>query len=471
MKLQLDSLKKKVAFGYVVGFVIVFAVASINWSMHGRVKETVLSCQRVSGLFDMSIEIRRLEKSYLMYGKDEDMRELGGLVDNAGGIVSEDPGMLLLFTTPEVLAELRKSLEKYKKLLYSVRKMQGYSSKSLWEDRLKEEGKNISETIEDVSRTGGKASEAVLKEARDTVIASLVLVAFTGFLTGALFYRMFIKPFRSLEDRMNRIADGEFSLSPIESSDREFVSLNRAFERMLSELEARRMRLIESEKLASLGRLLSGAAQELHDPLSNISTSCRILVKNASTADAKFKQETLSQIEDETERAKEMLRSLLDFSIMGKKETFDIAKAVEDAKLFVKTEMAPKTDFLINIPEGLSIFADRQKLVNAFTNLFKNSAEATAEKVKISVSSRILDDGSVEITVSDNGPGIKPSVLPKIFNPFFSTKGYKKGAGLGLFTVHNIIVNEHGGSIDASSEEGGGATFKITLPQSMTAAL
>lgn len=260
---------------------------------------------------------------------------------------------------------------------------------------------------------------------------------------------------------MKSIANGEFSFIPVVSRDRELMSLSKAFNTMLVELELRQMHLVQTEKLASLGTLLFGVAHELNNPLSNISTSCQILKEEIDEADIGYKKELLSQIESETDRAKDILRSLLDYSRSGEKETINLKKMVAESIRFIGGDAPAKVGIDLNIPEDLSLFADKQKLQQVFLNLIKNAMEAIEGEGKISISARKVKD-TVEIKVSDTGEGMEPEMPSKIFDPFFTTKIAKKGYGLGLFVAHNII-SEHGGTIDVESSPGHGTTFLIKL--------
>ena len=131
---------------------------------------------------------------------------------------------------------------------------------------------------------------------------------------GQILSRMVVKPLKMLEESMGVIAEGKFERVSIDSHDREILSLANAFNTMLKELELRQRHLVQSEKLASLGTLLSGVAHELNNPLSNISSSCQILTEEIEDTDIAYKKELLSQIDEQTDRARNIVRSLLEFS-------------------------------------------------------------------------------------------------------------------------------------------------------------
>jgi two-component system, NtrC family, sensor kinase len=130
----------------------------------------------------------------------------------------------------------------------------------------------------------------------------------------------------------------------------------------------------------------------------------------------------------------------------------------------------------VDIPDDIVVFADKQRLQQAFLNLVKNAVESVGGNGEVSIVARIhaptaADDQdncriggtSVDITIKDNGTGITPELLPRIFDPFFTTKDVGRGMGLGLFIVYQII-EEHEGCISVSSEAGTGTTFVIRLP-------
>jgi len=241
------------------------------------------------------------------------------------------------------------------------------------------------------------------------------------------------------------------------------MSLSKAFNTMLVELELRQMHLVQTEKLASLGTLLFGVAHELNNPLSNISTSCQILKEEIDEADIGYKKELLSQIENETDRAKDILRSLLDYSKSGEKETINLKRTVSESIRFIGGDAPAKVEIDLNIPEGLELFADKQQLQQVFLNLIKNAMEAIEGEGKISISAKKVKD-TVEIKVSDTGKGMEQEILSKIFDPFFTTKDVGMGTGLGLSVSYGII-EKLGGRIEVQSTPNNGAVFTIIIPK------
>ena len=245
----------------------------------------------------------------------------------------------------------------------------------------------------------------------------------------------------------------------------------------------RQKSLMRSERLASLGTMLFGVAHELNNPLSNISTSCQILTEEIEQSDIGTQKKYLNQIDQQTERARNIVRSLLDFSREKefRKKRVLLEPLMRQTVSFVRGKIPAKSVVKLTIPEELSVYVDAQRLQQVFINLIRNALDVIKENGEIHISACTLElpkspegisfasgcqakNALVEIRVSDNGPGIAPDNLPHIFDPFFTTKDVGYGMGLGLFVVYEII-EEHDGCISVQSTPDKGTTFCIRLPQ------
>jgi two-component system, NtrC family, sensor kinase len=158
-----------------------------------------------------------------------------------------------------------------------------------------------------------------------------------------------------------------------------------------------------------------------------------------------------------------------------------LRKIVEQTVRFIKSDIPANVTVVVDVPEDIVIFADKQRLQQAFLNLIKNAVEAATEGGSVSIaadkcvpatgeedtpmflSGCNIEGAAVDITIKDNGHGIASEILPRIFDPFFTTKDVGKGMGLGLFIVYQII-DEHEGCISVNSEIGEGTTFLVRLP-------
>ncbi len=266
-----------------------------------------------------------------------------------------------------------------------------------------------------------------------------------------------------------------------------------ALQKSLEELKAAQAQLIQSEKMASLGELTAGIAHEIQNPLNfvnNFSDVSAELVdemneelKNGNIEEARMIAEDLKQnlgkINHHGKRAGDIVKGMLQHSrtSSGQKELTDInALADEYLRLAYhglrakdKTfNAATKTDYDDNV--GL-IKIIPQDIGRVVLNLITNAFYAVNERKKqqqegyepvVSISTKKQKD-SIEIIVKDNGTGITPKVLDKIFQPFFTTKPTGQGTGLGLSLSYDI-VKAHGGELKVGTKEGEGSVFIIQIP-------
>lgn len=222
--------------------------------------------------------------------------------------------------------------------------------------------------------------------------------------------------------------------------------------------------LREKENLALIGEVVSSIAHSLSNPLNIISGNADYLLLNKKESEPDY--EELKTIVDETTRITKSLRGLLNFSrpLNVEKTRIDLNKLAEGVVNNSRYAIGNKD---ISIKKILDkdlphIMADKAQIEDALANLVINSIQAFTASGEVTVLTR-ANAHSVYIEVRDNGPGIPPENADKIFRPFFSSKGYGKGTGLGLPIVKRI-VEEHKGTVQLKSIPGKGTTFIITLP-------
>jgi two-component system, NtrC family, sensor kinase len=237
-------------------------------------------------------------------------------------------------------------------------------------------------------------------------------------------------------------------------------------ERAYRELKALQVKLIQSEKMSSLGRMAAGVAHEINNPLGSILVYSHLLLEDAPP-DAPEK-ETLQKIIRETTRCKEIVQELLGFSRtqQGKRRGLDLSKVVETTLRLVRPqplfhEVERTIDFA---PGPLHVEAEQGLLQQAIMNILVNAAEAMDGKGRITV--RTYADErrrTANVSIADTGPGIPAELMNELFEPFFTTKEEGHGTGLGLSITYNI-VQQHGGTIEVRSRPGEGAEIVISLP-------
>jgi PAS domain S-box-containing protein len=223
-------------------------------------------------------------------------------------------------------------------------------------------------------------------------------------------------------------------------------------------------RLMQADKLSSIGLLAAGVAHEVNTPLAVISTYAQMLAKQITTDDPKSK--LLDKIAKQTFRASEIVNSLLSFSRTSTTDfvQVDVNKLVRETFPLVEHQlMKSQVKVQLDIDDNLGLVKGNSgKLQQVLLNLFLNARDAMPGGGTLTIRTW-SEDEFARIQVSDTGDGIPPEYLARIYDPFFTTKGPKKGTGLGLSVSYGII-REHGGTIEVTSKLGEGATFLISLP-------
>ena len=227
-------------------------------------------------------------------------------------------------------------------------------------------------------------------------------------------------------------------------------------------------RLMQADKLSSIGLLAAGVAHEVNTPLAVISTYAQMLAKQISGDEQKAP--LLEKIARQTFRASEIVNSLLNFSRTSPTEfvPVDLNKVLRETLTLVEHQFAKssvKVD--LKLDESITLIKGSPgKLQQVFLNLFLNGRDAIESGGSAGGSLTVETDrwnGAVRVSVRDTGVGIAPENLARIFDPFFTTKGALKGTGLGL-SVSYGIVREHGGDIAVHSQPGRGTQFLLTFP-------
>lgn len=318
------------------------------------------------------------------------------------------------------------------------------------------------------------------------VLGVLLVLLLSFFITTGI-----IRPLREMVGATRRIAEGDLALElPITSKD-EIGQLAESFNHMLVRLKQARQeledygrvlevkveersqqlrtiqaQLMQSEKLASLGRLASGVAHEINSPLTGILTFSHLLMRRLK--DHPELQKELELIVRETSRVSTIVRGLLDFARESKPQKrpcnvneliLYTLSLVERQSVFQNIQISKNLDLQIPI-----ILLDGNQIQQVFMNVLLNSADAMANGGSLTISSSWApSDSLVKVKFCDTGCGIPEENLSKIFDPFFTTKSAKKGTGLGLAVSYGII-ERHRGRIEVQSEMGKGTTFTIQLP-------
>jgi two-component system NtrC family sensor kinase len=266
-------------------------------------------------------------------------------------------------------------------------------------------------------------------------------------------------------DAQNALRVGSVTMTPIVEDGRVTGCLgivrDMTEERMLAE------QLLQREKLAAVGQLVSGVAHELNNPLAGIMAFSQLmLAMSGATPD---QQDALVTIHKEAKRAAKIVSNLLIFARQRHPERTDadlnqvMQDTVELRRYALRTH---QIDVDLELDPDLPLtWADAFQLQQVILNLLTNAEQALKNhEGDKRITMRTHRQGELIVaSVADNGPGIPPDALDQIFNPFFTTKAVGEGTGLGL-SISDAIIREHGGQMRVSSRPGQGAVFTVELP-------
>lgn len=318
------------------------------------------------------------------------------------------------------------------------------------------------------------------------VVCVVVLLAMLAFSTTRI-----TNPLHKMVLATHQIAKGDLSHKLNISSKDEIGALAESFNQMTKELKAANEKLIEwgttlekkvqertreltemqahlvqSEKLASLGKLAAGIAHEINNPLGGILIYSHLLLEDTGKENPQY--ENLKKIVKETTRCKDIVKGLLEFARPRDPEMIltDINETVENSlSIMERQALFQNINLEKNYADDLpKIVSDSSQLQQVFVNIIINAAEAMDGNGTLSIKTSLGDNGeSIDIEFTDTGHGIREEDKKRLFEPFFTTKEVGRGTGLGLAISYGIIRKHHG-TIKVTSQEGKGSTFTVMLP-------
>jgi signal transduction histidine kinase len=481
MLMRTTSIRGKIAVGFLLSFLFLLLVAAAMFLTLVVVEDQVGVHAGVSRFLDTTLEMRRYEKNYLLYGQHQDLEAARTYAELALGLARAEAGArrptwqrrvlgMPVETRPEGFDPVRtgRLLGEYRALLERVGERPapadpGEALATVTATR--DLGRRITDIAEQLSAAEGRSIQAMLQAGRRTLLVMVV-----GFLLGtALLARVMVltalRPLQDLERGLQRIATGDYRELPERAGIAEIDSMNAAFNRMLHEVLEHRQAVRESERLASLGTALAGIAHEINNPLSNITTTAQRLQRKAGPDVPAPVLKGLDDIFGQTMRVKGLVADLLEFARGREPHPRPaelkalIATAVRH--LGASRDVAGVRFQVECHPERIVVQVDQEQLERVFLNLLENAVDAVLGRGEVKVVAS--EDGArVLIRVSDSGGGMTPEVQEKVFQPFYSTKD--RGTGLGLAIVLNIVQKHHG-EIRVESVVGRGTTFTVVLPK------
>jgi signal transduction histidine kinase len=240
--------------------------------------------------------------------------------------------------------------------------------------------------------------------------------------------------------------------------------LARNFETQRVELQLTEKRARVAEELASVATLVAGLAHEIGTPMGVIQGHANQLESAISDENAKWRLRT---IQEQVSRISKIIQTLLNMARPGKTRhvLVSLESVIEMTLAFLTEELSRRgIEVRSDLHSAPNVLGDPERLQQLFLNLFMNAVDAMPGGGELRVTLKTAADGEIQIAVADTGQGIPERDLPRIFEPFFTSKEAGTGNGLGLMVAKGI-VKDHGGSMTVQSQEGYGTEFRILLPR------
>jgi two-component system NtrC family sensor kinase len=474
MKKATYKIRRKIILAFLFSVLAVLVFAVFSFQVHREIGHRLRLVELTDDLFQSLLETRRFEKNFFLYHQPASLREARQYTDHVAQLyLSHEKEILRLKKDPQA-PEFYKTLSRYQEVLgqfeATLQQPEGRSQNFVTaEDTLRALGQKLLNLTERWTKEERRQIDRLFQRAMELFIGSVLAFLVLGVLVAYYLSRMLVRPLFKMQQAMDKIAHGDFTPIPQpESPSEEFFALFRAFNRMIHELEVHQEQLVQSRKIAAVGTLTSGIAHELNNPINNIVLTAESLKEDFRELPA---EEALGLIQDiliQSERASEIVKGLLDFSRSEHPdfEPLTIAAVIQDTLKLVRNQLSlsgihVETELPPDLPK---VRGDRKSLQQVFLNLYINAIQAMLDGGSLSVRAYPSEDGHwLKVEVKDTGYGIDPKDLPRIFDPFYTTKQVGRGTGLGLSVTYGI-VEKHGGHIEVESQKGQGATFTVLLP-------
>ncbi|HDZ83984.1 MAG TPA: HAMP domain-containing histidine kinase [Nitrospirae bacterium] len=348
---------------------------------------------------------------------------------------------------------------------------------------LQDNGDSIEEVTKTISDREREQISAYISMTQRRLLIGLFLLCILGPLFVYKTASYIAAPIKRLAEIARKIADGDINLrAPLKEHDETF-SLAVSFNTMLDNLQQtqqslneslelvkeKQAQLVESEKRASMGFLVSGIAHELNNPLNNISLRAEIVSEEIKAFPNERIKNYVKDIVNQSKRAHKIINNLLDFARTRKSsdmEKQDIVRITEDSLNLVTNQFAINNIKIIkHLPDiPFNVYGNRSKLEQILVSIINNAFQAMAGTGTLTVTVEPTDESKfIHIRIGDTGKGIPEANIKNVFEPFFTTKTPGDGTGLGL-AISKTLVKEHKGEIHVESTVGEGTTFHITLP-------
>ncbi len=465
------SIRLRIVAGFLLCFFLLAVTGLVNLAIlyQARGKLHFLDVSQ-----DLSLQIQESRHFALADFPDPVcLRRARTTARKASELLMRDGSKVLNATGEEDLSKLNYGLGHYVQLLddslsFSKEKPYDPARSNELRSAVDESSASLLNRLRGLKAREAQAANHVLKISQElpflfSVVMLVIIFWITSLLAGTITTSL-----ERLQKSTRRIAAGDFTLmNPRRRYHDEFSDLSLAVNRMLLELRAREAQVLKADKLASIGAFTEGVAGELNTVLDTISNNAKTFVDGCHPPEECPRYNLLLDIFSQTKKGKETVEELLAFTQDDafKPEPLALGDLVDSAQRLLQNQMAlDHVSFVNDVPAELpKILGSPNQLKHVLLNLFHNAIQAMPDGGQLTVGASRLDAKRVELTVTDQGVGISPDDLERIFDPLYTTKEGSKGTGLGL-SISYTIVRKHGGEIRVTSLEGKGTTVHVTLP-------
>ena len=288
---------------------------------------------------------------------------------------------------------------------------------------------------------------------------------------------------RALRDKLRSTEEVNLDLErAVQMRTADLARKNRELAEALDKLRTAQDQLVRSEKLASIGQLVAGIAHEINNPVNAIVNTVGPLEEAVNEIDsddagkrteaAKDVREMVRVVQRGAQRTKAIVSALHNYSRTDDENVvdFDVDRSIDDSLELLRHLLKQNVTVVKKFGDVGRVRGHAGQINQVFMNLLTNAAQALTNRDRATITIETVGDArGVTVKIIDNGPGIPSEVLPRIWDPFFTTKDVGEGTGLGLSIVHEL-VERHGGTIEVNTRVGEGTTFTVKLPREIPVA-
>ncbi len=466
MKCYLKSLKVKIVSSFTVVFLVTAFSSIASIFAISRVEQKVEVMEQMAVITLKTLLVRQKEKNFLLYGNLQELADAKNLLtDIRKKITKLDPIYLKDFRNVNIL------INSYEKIINKFLSGKEYGkTENVLKATLREKGHTLMTMIIKRANSLKDKLETEILKYKEMSFLLLWIAIPIGLLLCLFLAEWILEPIEYVRKQAINVMSGKIKaipLEPIADKCMECDGLVRSINKMLDTIESKQQQLVQSEKLAAIGKVTAGIAHEINNPLNNISLTAEVLLEDMENMTCDERREMINDILVQAGRARDIVHHLLQFSRMKKStllEKVDLAQLVENTLNLLKNELKiTRTKVKTKVEKGMAIiFGNPNRLQQVLVNIILNAMQAMGERGSLGISLRVdKKTKKAYLSIKDNGPGIPDEVLQHVVEPFYTTK--KDGTGLGLSVSYGII-KEHKGEIHIDSKKGKGTTVTIELP-------